>query len=415
MLNEQVDQFTELCLTWLDRDPKPWLDRGVSRGAFINLIVCVFELPQKEEPTYQCERDCGFISKSIEIIETHNASCVWIAPIMRTRSTIGCTVEQEETKDVESSGDTEFNFLPFLEWWELQYSKDEFERREGNGRNGYDQETEEIFEKAKLEFEAITRRKAWEMKRDANFTEWKRSIRENTDTSQFEKEEDQLVMQIQQAKAVEKAAWTERVLIGKWRIWVEGTSCVSEDTVLWQVCTKMRSSVLWQPFMLAVNLINVLGLMSIDTSCDAGDCDSTYQNDVLPALDMTTNVLFTLDMITSMIVFGFKSYFSNSFNNLDFFVVVKGWLDVLSVGVDVSALRALRVLRPLRLIKYFKGIQSIGGAIYYNLDSLWNVTQFMLFFIVIFGIAGISLFPGKLQHRCIVTAPYPSQTGISIA
>ena len=64
------------------------------------------------------------------------------------------------------------------------------------------------------------------------------------------------------------------------------------------------------------------------------------------------------------------------------------------------------------MIKYFKAIQSIGGAIYFNLDPLLNVLQFMVFFIVIFGIAGISLFPGMLQHRCVVSGAYGSQTGM---
>jgi len=162
--------------------------------------------------------------------------------------------------------------------------------------------------------------------------------------------------------------------------------------------------------MLIVNLVNVIGLMFDDTSCDPGDCGNTYQDHMSPVFDLIANILFTVDMINSMIVLGFASYFNDTFNCLDFFVVLTGWLDVAEVGMDFSALRALRVLRPMRLVKYFKGIQAIIGAIYFNLEPIWNVIQFMLFFLIIFGIAGITLFPGKLQHRCIVESAYPSQT-----
>ena len=162
--------------------------------------------------------------------------------------------------------------------------------------------------------------------------------------------------------------------------------------------------------MLIVNLVNVIGLMSDDTSCDPPDCGSTYQDHILPVLDWMASLLFTIDMINSMIVLGFASYFDDAFNKLDFFVVLTGWLDVAELGMDFSALRALRVLRPMRLVKYFKGIQAIIGAIYFNLEPIGNVIQFMLFFLIIFGIAGITLFPGKLQHRCVVDSAYPSQT-----
>ena len=112
-----------------------------------------------------------------------------------------------------------------------------------------------------------------------------------------------------------------------------------------------------------------------------------------------------------MIVLGFKSFFDSAYLNLDFLVVVTGWMDVARIsGVNVSALRALRVLRPLRLVKYFRGIQAIIGAIYFNAEALLNVISFMLFFLIIFGLAGITLFPGKLNTRCVVSGPYPSQT-----
>ena len=180
---------------------------------------------------------------------------------------------------------------------------------------------------------------------------------------------------------------------------------------LWQTCSQIRAEPHWQWFMLVINLVNVSGLICDDTSCDPGDCTDDFQNHILPVLDMVANVLFTIDMLIAMVVLGFASYFDDKMLVIDFVVVFTGWIDAAGgIGMDFSSLRALRVLRPLRLVKYFQGIQAIVGAIYYNLEPIWNVIQFMLFFLTIFGIAGITLFSGKLQSRCVVTEAYGSQT-----
>eukprot|EP00658_Telonema_sp_P-2_P037144 TRINITY_DN26743_c0_g1_i1.p1 TRINITY_DN26743_c0_g1~~TRINITY_DN26743_c0_g1_i1.p1 ORF type:complete len:224 (-),score=71.81 TRINITY_DN26743_c0_g1_i1:157-828(-) len=214
---------------------------------------------------------------------------------------------------------------------------------------------------------------------------------------------------------IEKLARKEREVIGKNVLWLEGASCIPDNTAGWQLCYRIRADPAWQWFMLGVNLVNVFGLMSQDTRCDPGSCSNEYQDIALPVVDIVANVLFTLDMVISMVVLGFKSYFKDHFNKLDFFVVLTGWLDVAELGlIDFSAFRAMRVLRPMRLVKYFKGIQAILGAIYYNIELIVNVTSFMVFFLTIFGIAGITLFPGQLKARCVVGASYPSNTpGIS--
>ena len=297
-----------------------------------------------------------------------------------------------------------------MEWWEDLYGPDYLEEHTGKGPNGHDDVTEQILEKAKLEFKAGLVRKDWEMKRASNMQEWRRCIRENEDVGPCQSEEDHLVFEIRNAKMLEKLARKERNLIGQNVFWLRNASCVPDNTSLWQAASRLRADPGFQWFGLIVNLINVVGLMSDDTSCDPPECGNDYQNHVLPIMDWLANIFFTLDMINSMIVLGFASYFDNSFLVLDFFVVVTGWMDAAELGMDVSALRALRVLRPMRLVKYFKGIQAIIGAIVHNIEPLWNVLQFMLFFLIIFGIAGVTLFPGKLQHRCVVTGPYPSQT-----
>ena len=96
----------------------------------------------------------------------------------------------------------------------------------------------------------------------------------------------------------ERLARKERERIGLNVCWMAGASCVSDDTIVWQACAQLRSDPAWQWFMLVINLINVAGLMSDDTSCEPPDCNSSYQNDLLPVLDWLANILFTIDMVS---------------------------------------------------------------------------------------------------------------------
>ena len=251
------------------------------------------------------------------------------------------------------SGDPEL--MGFLEWWEDLYGPEFLDEHPGEGKNGHDPVTEQILEKAKLEFKTGVVRHTWEMKRAANMTEWRRCVRDNEDVGKCQSEEDHLVFEIRQAKMYERLARKERNLIGQNVFWLRNASCVPDNTSLWQAASKIRADPGYQWFGLIVNLINVFGLMSEDTACEPPDCTNSYQNDILPILDWFAQIFFTFDMINSMIVLGFASYFDNSFLQLDFLVVLTGWMQVAQIGMDVSALRALRVLRPMCLVKYFKG------------------------------------------------------------
>ena len=369
----EVEDFIRICTPCLELGDPP----GLNRILFKNLVVYAF----------------GFVLSDGTVPEKD--------PDLKL------PVVEEVVPDP-PFGDPELD--GFFDWWDVLYGPTYLSEHPGNGPNGYDETTEDIVAKGILEFKAAVIRRNWEMKRAANMQEWRQAIREDRDVANNQNDDERLVLEIANAKLIEKLAKKERHLVGQNVLWLKGASCISDDTLLWKFAARLRADPRFQWFMLITNLVNVFGLMSDDTSCDPGDCDDMYQDILLPWLDGGANVLFTLDMFNSMIVLGFASYFDNPFLILDFFVVVTGWLDFADLGLNVSALRALRVLRPMRLIKYFKGIQSIVGSIYFNLEPIWNVLQFMLFFLIIFGIAGITIFPGKLQHRCVVTGPYPSQT-----
>lgn len=76
--------------------------------------------------------------------------------------------------------------------------------------------------------------------------------------------------------------------------------------------------------------------------------------------------VFTIEALLKIIAFGFllngrKSYLRDSWNQLDFTIVVSGLISVASES-DIGffkVLRIMRVLRPLRLITRVKGLKLV--------------------------------------------------------
>ena len=97
-------------------------------------------------------------------------------------------------------GDSELE--GFVEWWEALYGIDYLANHPGSGPNGHDDVTEQILEKAKIEFKAGVVRWEWEMKRAANMQLWRQCVRQNQDVARMQSEEDHTVLEIRNAKMV---------------------------------------------------------------------------------------------------------------------------------------------------------------------------------------------------------------------
>jgi hypothetical protein len=95
------------------------------------------------------------------------------------------------------------------------------------------------------------------------------------------------------------------------------------------------------------------------------DPDSTYMM-TLGKIDYVMTIIFVLEMCIKIIAMGFvkngeKSYLLDSWNILDFIIVVCSLLSLLlSAWIDIAYLkvfRMLRILRPLRLINRQKQLK----------------------------------------------------------
>ncbi|XP_062304557.1 voltage-dependent T-type calcium channel subunit alpha-1G [Osmerus eperlanus] len=140
--------------------------------------------------------------------------------------------------------------------------------------------------------------------------------------------------------------------------------------------------------------------------CDDTHCLSTRCT-LLQALDDGIFMFFAVEMVVKMLalgVMGQKGYLGDTWNRLDFFIVMVGMLEYSLDGhnVSLSAIRTVRVLRPLRAINRVPSMRILVTLLLDTLPMLGNVLLLCFFIFFIFGIVGVQLWAGLLRNRCFM-------------
>ncbi|KAF5297478.1 hypothetical protein FQR65_LT10014 [Abscondita terminalis] len=117
--------------------------------------------------------------------------------------------------------------------------------------------------------------------------------------------------------------------------------------------------------------------------------------------------IFCVEAALKILALGFVlhrgSYLRNIWNIMDFFVVLTGFLTMLtqdSEAVDLRTLRAIRVLRPLKLVSGIPSLQVVLKSIIKAMAPLLQIGLLVLFAIVIFAIIGLEFYSGALHRTC---------------
>jgi hypothetical protein len=120
---------------------------------------------------------------------------------------------------------------------------------------------------------------------------------------------------------------------------------------------------------------------------------------------------FLLKAITMGTSFGEKAYFGDTWNWLDFFVVVTSAVnDIMPLifgdqggGGGMKALRSVRLMRPLKLLRSVPSIRVLIQTLLASVGSLGGIMGVAGFFFLIFAILGVTLWKGKIHYRCYQT------------
>ncbi|XP_041091858.1 sodium channel protein type 10 subunit alpha-like [Polyodon spathula] len=175
----------------------------------------------------------------------------------------------------------------------------------------------------------------------------------------------------------------------------------------WHIFTPLRHSV----FKLVKHSVFegiVLFIILVSTVTLTVDDKYTKKNpniqEVLRYLDHFYLAFFNLEMVLKITGLGVTGYFTNVWTLLDFFLVVIGWLGVLSSSIkslrSLRSFRTLRALRPLRAISRWEGMRLVVNALISSIPSISNVMLVCLVFWLIFGIIGVQIYGGKF-FQCV--------------
>lgn len=105
-------------------------------------------------------------------------------------------------------------------------------------------------------------------------------------------------------------------------------------------------------------------------------------------------------------------YFNDSWNILDFIIVIGGCVSKLASGGPIQSIRILRVLRPLRSFSKIPALKKLVETLLQSLVKLVDVVILLFFLFIIYAIIGVQMFRGKLRQRCYRNrnVHYDSQT-----
>ena len=167
-------------------------------------------------------------------------------------------------------------------------------------------------------------------------------------------------------------------------------------------CRFLVDNPIFDYFSLLVIIINTLLILI---------SDPTDNNNLGNLSDSYFLYFYTIECILKIIAFRFWSaedaYIKDSWNILDFSVVVVGWIlfiveNALN-GTKISGLaglRAFRILRPLKTVKRFKNLKKLVTALLLALTHLGETGTVLFFFFLIFAIAGRQMWQGLFYRRC---------------
>ncbi|KAM5227412.1 voltage-dependent T-type calcium channel subunit alpha-1H isoform 2-T2 [Ctenodactylus gundi] len=142
-----------------------------------------------------------------------------------------------------------------------------------------------------------------------------------------------------------------------------------------------------------------------DVACRSERCG------ILQAFDDFIFAFFAVEMVIKMValgLFGQKCYLGDTWNRLDFFIVMAGLMEYSLDGhnVSLSAIRTVRVLRPLRAINRVPSMRILVTLLLDTLPMLGNVLLLCFFVFFIFGIVGVQLWAGLLRNRCFLDSTF---------
>jgi hypothetical protein len=167
------------------------------------------------------------------------------------------------------------------------------------------------------------------------------------------------------------------------------------------LCTNLVSDPWFDRIILFLILVSSI-LMALDNPRE----DGTLFNNVLEWIGDGLLVIFIIEAILKIVAYGFvahpTSYLRDSWNVLDFFVIIVSIASFIlsTIGYSglgfITVLRTFRALRPLRVINRNRGIKMVVQTLLMSIKGIAHVALITLLIYLVFAILGVQLFSGNL-------------------
>lgn len=153
-------------------------------------------------------------------------------------------------------------------------------------------------------------------------------------------------------------------------------------------------------FMVAVSCV----LLSLESP---GLEDGSQLAESLKILDLSISIFFGVEAALKIFGMGYQKYFADSWNRLDFFIVIIAFISMIvasgatsgaKAARGVRAVRAMRALRALRVVTRVHGLRVVVETIFKVLNDIWTSLLLSIFVVMFFAILGTHLFCGMFWH-----------------
>ncbi|XP_045577217.1 voltage-dependent T-type calcium channel subunit alpha-1H-like, partial [Salmo salar] len=193
--------------------------------------------------------------------------------------------------------------------------------------------------------------------------------------------------------------------------------CVKQTTRPRSWCLRTVCNPWFEHVSMMVILLNCVTL-GLYQPCEDVTCQAEWCL-VLQVFDDCIFAFFAVEMVIKMValgIFGSKCYLGDTWNRLDFFIVMAGMMEYSLDGhnASLSAIRTVRVLRPLRAINRVPSMRILVTLLLDTLPMLGNVLLLCFFVFFIFGIVGVQLWAGLLRNRCFMGEDFRTLYNLSL-
>ncbi|XP_045073785.1 voltage-dependent T-type calcium channel subunit alpha-1H-like [Coregonus clupeaformis] len=194
--------------------------------------------------------------------------------------------------------------------------------------------------------------------------------------------------------------------------------CIKQTTRPRSWCLRMVCNPWFEHVSMIVILLNCVTL-GMFQPCEDVTCQAEWCL-ILQVFDDCIFAFFAVEMVIKMValgIFGSKCYLGDTWNRLDFFIVMAGMMEYSLEGhnASLSAIRTVRVLRPLRAINRVPSMRILVTLLLDTLPMLGNVLALCFFVFFIFGIVGVQLWAGLLRNRCFMGEDFRTLYNLSLS